>query len=197
MSTPRDFIPIRLRHVDARYGRSVMRQIKASEKARGVKTERGRYTWAGPAAENALCHAFTGCKAHPYQASLPPTLRWDLTLETPRGALPCEVKTRISERGWVHPERFDWVSVPMHEDREPIKPEAQRIIFCWWSADAPRVLWVLGTLAGVDEFQRRSVFYREGEMLPRGGWVRGSGTYVVSVSDLRPFPKNLLKEMKI
>ncbi len=197
MSAPRDFIPIRLRHVDARYGRGVIREIKAAELLRGVRTKRGRYTWAGPAAENALCHAFNGCRVHPHQATLPDTLRWDLTLETPQNPLRCEVKTRVAERGWVHPERFDWISVPMHEDREPIKPEAQVIIFNWWSADAPRVLWVLGMLKGLQSFQNAATFYKEGELLPRGGWVRGSGTYQVDVADLLPFPKGLLKEMKL
>jgi len=196
MSTPRDFIPIRLRHVDARYGRGVIREIKAAEKARGVTQERSRYAWAGPAAENALCHAFTGCRDHPHQGRLADSLRWDLELDTPTAVKRCEVKTRVAEAGWVHPERFDWVTVPLHGDREPVKADAQLLIFCWWSADAPRVLWVLGTLKGLERFQRAATFYKHGALLPRGGYVRGQGTYVVDVSDLAPFPRGLLKEMK-
>ena len=196
MSTPRDFIPIRLRHVDVRYGRRVIREIKASETARGVVSSRGRCIWAGPAAENALCHAFNGCRAHSYQAKLADTLRYDLQLETPGGGLRCEVKTRVAEKGWTHPERFDWISVPMHEDREPIKAEAEVIFFCWWSADAPRVLWIVGLLHGVTSFQRVATFYKEGELLPRGGYVRGHGVYQVEVSKLDPVPRGLLKERK-
>ena len=189
MSTPRDFIPIRLRHVDARYGRQVIREIRSSERARGVVTSRGRYVWAGPAAESALCHAFNGCRAHSHRARLADTLRYDLELgQPPYKVIRCEVKTRVAERGWVHPERFDWISIPMHEDREPIKEEAEVIFFCWWSADAPRVLWVLGLLKGVTSFQRAATFYKHGEMLPRGGYVRGQGTYQVEVSKLDPHP---------
>jgi hypothetical protein len=197
MTSPRDFIPIRLRHVDARYGRSVIREIQAAEKTRNVVIKRGRYTWAGPAAEAALCHAFNGCRDHGHRAWLPNTFRYDLALETPHGVLPCEVKTRVAERGWVHPERFDWISVPLHEDREPIKPDAQLIIFCWWSADAPRVLWVVGCLKGLDHFQRVATFYKQGMLLPRGGYVEGEGTYQVDVAGLLPVPRKLFKEMKL
>jgi hypothetical protein len=187
-------IPIRLRHVDARYGRRVIREIKASEKARGVVQKRGRYVWAGPAAENALCHAFSGCRDHQHLARLADSLRYDLRLETPGGGLRCEVKTRVAERGWVHPERFDWISVPLHEDREPIKPDAEIIFFCWWSADAPRVLWIVGMLKGVTSFQRVATFYKTGELLPRGGYVTGQGVYQVEVSQLEPVPRGLFKE---
>jgi hypothetical protein len=196
MSTARDFIPIRLRHVDARYGRKIIREIRASEKARGVVTKRGRFIWAGTAAEAALCHAFSGCPAHSYQAQLADTLRYDLKLGTPGGGMRCEVKTRVAESGWIHPERFDWISVPMHEDREPIKAEADIIIFCWWSADTPRVLWIVGKLPGVTSFQRVATFYKEGELLPRGGYVRGHGVYQVEVSQLDPVPRGLFKERK-
>lgn len=196
MSTPRDFIPVRLRHVDARYGRGVIREIKAAEQARGVSTKRGRYTWAGPAAEVALCHAFNRCRIHSHQARLADSLRWDLELEMPRRALRCEVKTRVAEKGWVHPERFDWISVPLHEDREPVKQDADAVLFCWWSADAPRVLWLLGLLQGVTHFQRAATFYKHGSALPRGGWVKGEGTYMVDVADLLPMPRGLFKEMK-
>jgi hypothetical protein len=196
VSTPRDFIPIRLRHVDARYGRQVIREIKASEKARGVVTQRGRYTWAGPAAESALVHAYNGCRDHEYLARLAYTLRYDLQMGTPHQTLCCEVKTRVAEKGWVHPERFDWISVPMHQNREPIKPDAQVILFCWWSADAPRLLWLLGLLKGVTSFQRAATFYKQGELLPRGGYVRGEGTYQLEVSKLEPVPRGLFKERK-
>ena len=197
MSVPRDFIPIRLRHVDARYGRAVIRDIRTVEKARGVAVERSRYTWAGPAAESALCWAYNSNKKHAHSAHLARTLRYDLDLDLPGGTrrLRCEVKTRIAEVGWIHPERFDWISVPLHEDREPVKPDAQAIFFCWWSADAPRVLWLLGMLPGLDAFQRAAVFYREGDLLPRGGYVRGKGTYQLHVESLARVPRGLFKEM--
>lgn len=196
MSTPHDFIPVRLRHVDARCGRRVLREIKAAEKARGVKTERGRYFWAGPAAESALVHAINTCKA-PGIARLADTLRYDFEIQSPSSRVfRCEVKTRVAESGWVHPERFDWISVPMHEDREPIKQDADLVLFCWWSADRPRVLWLLGMLRGLKAFQRAATFYGKGELLPRGGYVSGHGTYQVEVSKLSPIPQGLFKEMK-
>jgi len=196
MSTPRDFIPIRLRHVDARYGRKVIREIKAAELLRGVKRKRGRYVWAGPAAETAIANAYNRCKDHKHSAWMADTLRYDLALGTDHGVVRCEVKTRIAKQGWVHPERFDWISVPLHEDREPIKPEADVIVFCWWSADAPRVLWVLGRLLGVKDFLERATFYKHEALLPRGGWVQGKGTYQLHVSELPRFPRGLLKELK-
>lgn len=196
MSTARDFVPIRLRHADARYGRGVIREIKAAEKKRGVVIPRSRYVWAGPAAESALVHAFNGCRAHPHTGRLADTFRYDIALGTPGGGLHCEVKTRIAEKGWTHPECFDWISVPMHEGREPIKPEAELILFCWWSADTPRVLWVVGMLKGLAAFQRVATFYKRGELLPRGGFAPDSGTYQLEISKLEPFPRGLLKEMK-
>lgn len=196
MSAPRDFIPVRLRHVDARYGRKVLREIKAAERARGVKVERGRYFWAGPAAESALVHAINIRKA-PDIARLADTLRYDFEMRSPSGRVfRCEVKTRVAESGWVHPERFDWISVPLHGDREPVKPESDLVLFCWWSADAPRILWVVGMLRGLEAFQRTATFYGKGEALPRGGFVHGEGTYQLEVAKLAPVPRGLFKEMK-
>lgn len=194
MSLPRDFVPINLRHVDAKYGRQVIREIAANERLRGVKTDRGRFTWAGPAAETAIVNAYNRAK-HQYGADLADVLAYDLWLGSPEGVIRVEVKTRVAEKGWIHPERFDWISVPLHENREPIKADAGLILFAWWAADTPRVLWLVGRLQGLDHFQEVATFYHEGDLLPRGGYVRGKGVYQLDVAELEPVPKGLFREV--
>lgn len=195
MTLPRDFIPINLRHVDARYGRKVIREIEAWERGEGLVRERGRYTWAGPAAETAIVNAYNRAK-HGFFATMAANLGYDVALSTPTGRVQVEVKTRVAEKGWVHPERFDWISVPLHDGREPIKPGADAVFFGWWSADRPRVLWLVGMVKGLEEFQKVATFYHEGELLPRGGYVRGKGVYQVDVGALSPVPRGLFREVK-
>ena len=84
------------------------------------------------------------------------------------------------------------MGVPTHQGREPIK-DVDLVLFCWWSADEPRRLWVLGRLLGPDEFKRRAVFYRGGEPTPRGGPAPEGGMYVLDVRELRPLPRGLFK----
>lgn len=195
MTLPRDFRPINLRHVDARYGRKVIREIVRAERARGHRESRSRYTWAGPAAETAIVNAYNRSKHHPDKARLAETLRYDLELCRAGQVLRCEVKIRISEKGWVHPGQFDWISVPLHQGREPIKADADVILFGWWSADSPRVLWLVGKLAGLAEFTEVSTFYGPGELMPRGGYVKGAGVYQIDVAELQPIPAGLFREV--
>lgn len=193
MAAPYQFVPVRLATVDERLARGHMRAMLG----KGWWRVRGRSAWAGFAAEHALRravnlnHATTGVQCSMAEG----TYAYDLLLESPAQHMKttCEVKTRAVLRGWTHPEKFDYVNVPMHEDREPVK-DVDLVWFCWYSPDMPRTLWVLGYVRGQAEFQERAVFYRGGEGLPRGGWARGAGEYVIEVQNLRPVPRGLFKE---
>ncbi len=191
MAAPVDFKPIRLTQADERQGRKQMRDMLGRDWWR----KRGRAAWAGFAAEDALQRAINASGqvgAEPY-----PTRACDLLLTSPGCAsMAVEVKTRATSSGWVHPEKFDYITVPMHDGREPIKKEAQLVVFCWYSMDDPRCLWVLGVCRGLDEFKRRSTWYAEGDPLPRGGWAKDGGAYVIEVKQLRPMPDALLQELQ-
>lgn len=191
MAAPVDFKPIRLTQADERQGRKQMRDMLGRDWWR----RRGRAAWAGFAAEHALVRAVQP----PMNADLAGTRDYDITLMHGTGGggdvIRCEVKTRAVDSGWVHPEKFDYVTVPMHDGREPIKEAAQLVVFCWYSMDDPRCLWVMGLCRGLDEFKRRSTWYAEGDPLPRGGWAKGGGAYVIEVKQLRPMPEGLLKEL--
>lgn len=154
------------------------------------------FRWVGFAAEHALCRAITAGPA-PIDAVLHDGFEYDLELR-PRNTIDerwtrVEVKTRVARAGWTDPARFEWISVPTHEGRAPIK-DVDVVVFCWWSADEPRRLWVLGRLLGRPEFERRATYYAEGERTPRGGPAPKGGAWILDVSALRPMPRGLLKE---
>lgn len=154
---------------------------------------RGKATWAGFAAEAALVRAWD-CDFPVLEKS--DTLQYDLRLWKSKLMQPTrvEVKTRAVGSGWTNPSRFDWLVIPTHEGREPIK-DVDLVMFCWYSMELPRTLWVLGYLRGPDEFKRRATFYRKGEPLPRGGWAGKGGAYAIEVKQLRPFPRHTFKEL--
>lgn len=154
--------------------------------------------WAGFAAEFALMDAINanGLGLVCVEA---PTLDYDLTLVEPgdgeaERVARIEVKTRVVDEGWTNPERFEWLTIPTHDGREPVKSAADLIVFCWYSGSDSDRLWVLGYLRGVAEFRERTVFYRENEPLPRGGWAPKGGAYCIEVKKLRPLPRGLLRE---
>lgn len=190
MASPVDFKPVRLMLADERAGRAHMREMLG----RSWWRKRTRAAWAGFAAEYALVRAVNAAgqvTAAPYH-----TLEYDLIFTSPgRTDIRVEVKTRAVDSGWVHPEKFDYITVPMHDGREPIKAGADLVVFCWYSMADPRCLWVLGLTRGLDEFKRRSTWYAEGDPLPRGGWAKGGGAYVIEVKQLRPLPEGLVKEL--
>jgi hypothetical protein len=151
------------------------------------------FRWVGFAAEHALARAIN--EGGQLEASLPSTYDYDLHLVDPASDLSAcvEVKTRVNARGWTDPSRFDFVKVPTHDGREPIKAAADVVMFCWWSADDPGGLWVLGRVRGAREFKQRAVFYPEGAQMPRGRAPTG-GAWCVDVAMLRPIPDGLIKE---
>lgn len=192
MAGPVQFVPIRLTCADERAGRKSMREMLGRDWWR----KRSRAVWAGFAAEHALVRAWDYKSTHS-AATLSPTLSHDLELvhlcknDDPKVTI--EVKTRAITSGWVDPGKFDYVTVPMHGAYEPIK-DVDLVWFCWYSMANPRRLWVLGYVRGREEFRRRAVFYREGEPLPRGGWAKDGGAWVIEVSQLRAFPRGMFLE---
>lgn len=152
--------------------------------------------WAGLAAERAVQEAIamTGVNVRR------PTDRFDVDLLVyPRGAaltgtpVGVEVKTRVASEGWTHPELFEWLVIPTHDGREPVKPAAQLILFGWYSLSERGLYWLLGYLKA-EEFRARAVFYRENEPLPRGGWAPTGGAYAIEVRQLRPIPAGFVEE---
>lgn len=193
MASPVQFVPIRLTRADERAGRRSMREMLG----RNWWRQRSKAAWAGFAAEHALVRAWNP-KASPAVLMLANTLQYDLQLVHPGDGdadllARVEVKTRAITDGWVNPGKFDYVTVPMHDGREPIKA-VDLVWFCWYSMANPRRLWVLGYVRGREEFRRRAVFYREGEPLPRGGWAKDGGAWVIEVSQLRAFPRGTFLE---
>ncbi len=201
MASPVQFVPIRLTCADERAGRRQMREMLG----RNWWRMRSRAAWAGFAAEHALARAMNAVPG-PVWCRPSPILSYDLGLgagpedlvkfqagrETPSLAR-VEVKTRAVDRGWTDTAKFDYVTVPTHEGREPIKA-VDLVWFCWYSMANPRRLWVLGYVRGPEEFQRRATFYKVGEPLPRGGWAKDGGAYVIEVSQLRAFPRGTFLE---
>ncbi len=192
MATPIDFAPIRMRVADIAAGRKQMRGMMNRKRL----TPQLAVNSVGFASEYAIVHAMNlGAIAlgSPARAHMPRTLAWDIELtHGPTLTTKVEVKTRIAKAGWTHPEKFDYVTVPMHQDREPIKA-VDLVLFCWYSLDAPRRLWVLGSVHGPEEFKRRATFYREGEAMPRG-FAHEGGAYVIETKQLRPIPRDLFRE---
>lgn len=150
--------------------------------------------WAGLAAEEALVAAFKGGHEHMKRHT---SRAYDLLIVDPMRSLPLriEVKTRAVDEGWTDPRRFEWLTIPTHDGRAPIKT-VDMVFFCWYSGSLPNTLWALGYLAGRDEFERRSQFYAEGAPLPRGGWAPKGGAYSLEVRQLRPFPRGMFREEK-
>lgn len=179
MAGPADFakIPMEGAHITA--GQEDYRDM-------GQRARAGEFGWAGFAVEQAVAAAS--------DLQLAATLRWDLEMGEGDKLLRVELKTRVATEGWDHPERFDWVVIPTHDGREPIKPEADIVLFAWYSVEAATHAWVLGFLRGVREFRRRAVFYGQGEALPRGGWAGEGGAYCIDVTNLRPVPRGMFKE---
>lgn len=193
MARPADFyeVPLGMEHEQTA-------QQRAAEM--GVENP---WAWVGLAAEYALLDAInSGPAAGKVAARMSPDRRWDLELHrvdggpAAGGPTRVEVKTRVATEGWTDPCRFEWIAVPTHEGREPVKPEAHIVLFCWWSASDPRRLWVLGRLLGANEFRRRAQWYAEGELTPRGGEAPPGGTYILDVASLRPLTKGLLPDRR-
>lgn len=185
MAGPADFAKIAVHPIS-------IEAAKERYAAMGEAALAGEHGWAGFATEDAVAGA--GGMTHSTDR------RWDLELPGPgRGAelmpLRIEVKTRVATEGWDHPARFDWVVIPTHDGREPVKDEADIVLFVWYSVEAEAHAWVLGYCRGVNEFRRRAVFYREGEPLPRGGWAGTGGAYCMDVTNLRPVPRGMFKEI--
>lgn len=200
MASPVQYVPIRLQCADERAGRKSMRDMLGRDWWR----RRSRAAWAGFAAEHALARALNAVPG-PMWCRLAPILAYDLALGRGPSTLAkfdmdascdvtrVEVKTRAVPTGWTDTAKFDYVTVPTHEGREPIKAVGL-VWFCWYSMANPRRLWVLGYLRGPAEFQRRAVFYRQGEPLPRGGWAKDGGAWVIEISQLRAFPRGMFLE---
>lgn len=188
MARPADYQPLYL---------SDLHEATARERAAEfVSADSNPFAWVGLAAEYALVTSINA--AGKVRAQLSTDLAHDLDLFGPaqQKRLRVEVKTRVARAGWTDPGRFKWIAVPTHDGREPIKP-VDLVLFCWWSADAPRQLWLLGRLLGPDEFKRRATFYAEGEVTPRGGPAPKGGTYVLDVMDLRPVPRGLVRTWRM
>lgn len=190
MARPCDFQAIRLTEQHEEVARAQAREF--------ADLEANPFAWAGLAAEHALVASINAAgKVH---ASLATDYHHDLELwplecgDLAQGVRPTtvEVKTRVASAGWTDPGRFQFIGVPTHEGRAPVK-DVDVVLFCWWSADAPRRLWVLGRLLGREEFERRAVFYREDEPTPRGGPAPKGGAYMLDVMDLRPVPRGLFQ----
>lgn len=196
-----DFIPIRLTQKDESAGRKAMREMLGPNWWR----LRGRAAWAGFAAEHAVMRAVNHRNGSMW-CRLAPIFDYDLALGqgveslkdfnhgSKCSAARVEVKTRAVAKGWTHPEKFQYITIPMHGEREPIK-DVELVWFCWYSMSEPRKLWVLGYCRGLAEFKRRAVWYAEGDPLPRGGWAKAGGAYTIHIGQLRPMPSGLLKEM--
>ncbi len=185
MARPPDFYPIALTEEHEANGRR--------HAAAFVAKDGNPFAWVGLAAELAVAANINSTRHGP-RAKLSEDLRWDLELWQGQNYIPVEVKTRVASKGWTDPARFEWIGIPTHEGREPVKPEAQLVLFCWWSADEPRRLWVLGRLLGIAEFKKRATWFGEGEPTPRGGAAPKGGTYILDVTDLRPVPRGLFLE---
>lgn len=180
MAGPADFAKIQV-SAGARAG------ARASYEDMGDRALAGEFGWAGFAMELAIAEAS--------DLAMAPTLRWDLEMQQGDQLLRIEVKTRVATEGWDHPDRFDWVVVPTHDGREPIKPEADLVMFAWYSVSVGSHGWVLGYLRGAEEFRRRAVFYGPDEPLPRGGWAGEGGAYCIDVTNLRPVPRGMFEEV--
>lgn len=194
MAGPADFQPIAV--TDAHIAAAKQHYADMGEYAKA-----GELGWAGFVVEEALCDAGAD-----FDIRKAPIFDYDLEFlkrDVPpmnehhpeRRILAVEVKTRVAERGWTHPEKYDWLIVPTHDGREPIKPVADLVLFCWYPVEEAHRAWALGYVRGVDEFRRRAVFYRENEPLPRGGWAKAGGAYALDIKDLRPLPRRMLKEI--
>lgn len=191
MAAPIDYKYLQLTQADERAGRAKMREMHGSSWWR----KRGRASWAGFAAEHALHRSINA--AGNMRCIMPGwTYDYDLVLGSYDKQIPVEVKTRCVADGWVHPDKFDYITVPMHEGREPVKVLDGMVLFCWYSMSDRRRLWALGYVRGLHEFQRRAVWYEEGAPLPRGGWAGAGGAYVIETMQLRPLPDGLFKEAK-
>lgn len=185
MARPGDFLRLSVTEEDVRL---------AKEDA-SFATE-NPFAWVGFAAEHSIARAINARRAHHgLRAWRPKTLSHDLEIapyaSDGGGVVRTEIKCRVASKGWTDPARFEWIAVPTHEGREPIK-DVELAVFCWWSADEPGRLWVLGRLLGVREFKDRAQFYAEGEPTPRGGKAPAGGTWILDVAALRPMPRTLL-----
>lgn len=151
----------------------------------------GDIGWAGLAGEHAVV---AGLRAAGHKAARWESRQADIAVVRANGTdLRLEVKTRVATEGWLHPEKYEWLVIPTHAGREPIKDAADAVVFGWFALEEPTLYWLLGFLRPA-EFRRRAVFYREGEPLPRGGWAGVGGAYAIEVRQLRALPRGLVKE---
>lgn len=187
MARPFEYVPIRLRQIDEKRGRAEYRKMKGRKRIAPRDM-----AWAGFAAEHAARNAFDRA-AHGRKSVDPTSLRYDFGLDTGGQLMRVEMKVRPIDRGWTDPRMFNWLTVPTHDGREPVKPDADLVLFGWYSYEQPRRLWLLGVLRGLDEFQRVATFYDEGEPLPRGGWASKGGAYSLEPEKLRRVPPGLFK----
>lgn len=150
--------------------------------------------WAGIAAEEALCASFVSLTGVDFMRPAQSRAH-DLEIVAPSRdrEIRIEVKTRAVDSGWTDPRMFEWLTIPTHDGRAPIK-EVEMVFFCWFSGEQPDRLWALGYLKGLTEFKRRAQFYGEGQPLPRGGWAPTGGAYSLEVKQLRPFPRGMFAE---
>ena len=183
---PLDAIPVFLSPENELAARVAMIEMLGAD----WKDKRGAASWAGFAAEHALREAWAVPSTVLEEAR---TLDHDLLLSTKSRGYKIEVKTRAVEAGWTDPRRFDYVIVPSHDGREPIKA-VDLVWFAWYSGSRHRTLWALGYCRGPEEFYRRATYYRENEPLPRGGYARKGGAYAIEVKHLRPFPRHSFEE---
>lgn len=191
MSSPAEFARIEVTPYHAICAIDRMNQMLGE----GWEESRGRCAWAGFAAEDAMVDAYVPSKGIDLLRRAD-GLSHDLEIYLADCLGPrIEVKTRVVDHGWTDPRRFDWITVPTHDGREPVK-DVEMVFFCWYSGSEPRVLWVLGYVRGIDEFLRRSQFYFEHQPLPRGGWAPKGGAYCIEISQLRPVPRGMFKEVR-
>lgn len=189
MARPFEYVPIRLSRRHEQAGKREYRQMK-----RIRRIPRDDMAWAGLAAEWAARQAIDAGRAA--VTVDPEGLDYDFGLRTVADGplVRVEMKVRAVREGWTDPRLFDWVVVPTHDGREPVKPAADLVLVGWYSYSRPRRLWLLGALRGLAEFQERAVFYGEGEPLPRGGWAPRGGAYCLEPEKLRRVPPGLAKE---
>jgi len=183
MALPADFARLRvLPHMEA--------EARREYAGFGIQLA-GEHGWAGLAAEHAVVHAL---REAGHKASRWTSRQADIAVVRSDGAdLRLEVKSRVAAEGWTHPEKYEWLVIPTHAGREPIKDAADAVLFGWYALEDPGLYWLLGFLRPA-EFRRRAVFYRQDEPLPRGGWAGEGGAYAIEVRQLRPLPRGMVRE---
>lgn len=183
MALPADFVRLRM------YS-SMLAEAQREYATFGTQLA-GEHGWAGLAGEHAVVEAL---RAAGHAAARWTSRSADIAVVRKDGSeLLLEVKSRVAAEGWTHPEKFEWLVIPTHAGREPIKDAAHAVLFGWYSLEEPGLYWLLGCLTP-REFWTAAVFYRADEPLPRGGWAGPGGAYAIEVRRLRAVPRGLVKE---